>query len=132
MLRDLGEVEPRPIPRHVWMIPSEPGKPLSIRREPRRSIEIVPGRQHLYGPAIVAEIDGYNGINRLAVHRVILAHADPAATVRVDHPVGEAPLPSARGGLGRERLRLRGSWHMPIQAAVREIGEIDRPISHGP
>jgi hypothetical protein len=90
----------------------------------------VPAREHLSGPT--AEIDGDDGIDRLAVDGVVLAHADPAATALIDHAVGEAPLPRAARGLGRECPRLGRAWHLPIQAAVREIGEIDRPVPHGP
>src|SRR5262249_27495047 len=111
------------------MIPGEPCEPPSIRREPRRSIEIVPPREHVSGPTATTEIDGDDGIDGLAVDGVVLAHADPAATVLIDHAVGEAPLPLARGRLGRKRLRLERAWHLPIQAAVREIGEIDRPVA---
>jgi hypothetical protein len=114
------------------MIPGEPGEPPSVRREPRRSIEIVPAREHVSGPAAVAEIDADDGIDRLAVDGVVLAHADPAATALIDHVVGEAPRTPARGRFGRERLRLGRAWPLPIQAAVREIGEIDRPVVHGP
>src|SRR4029453_1308529 len=97
ILSDLAEVEPRAVPRHVGMIPREPSEPPSIRREPRRRIEIVPAREPVSGPAAVAEIDGDDGIDRLAVDGVILAHADPAATALIDHAVGEAPLTPARG-----------------------------------
>jgi hypothetical protein len=92
----------------------------------------VSAREHVSGPAAVAEIDGDDGIDRLAVDGVFLAHADPAVMALIDHAVGEAPLPPARGRLGRERLRLGCAWHLPVQAAVREIGEIDRPVQHGP
>src|SRR5262249_40910673 len=107
-------------------------EPASIGREPRRSIEIVPAREHLSGPAASAEIDGDDGIDRLAVDSVILAHADPTVTALIDHAVGEAPLPPAPRPPRRERPRLRHAWHLPIEAAVREIGEIDRPVAHGP
>ena len=89
-------------------------------------------REHVSGSAAVAEIDGDDGIDRFAVDGVILAHADPAAAPLIDDAVGEAPLPLARGRLGRERLGLGRAWHLPIQAAVREIREIDRPVPHGP
>jgi hypothetical protein len=88
--------------------------------------------EHVSGPAAVAEIDGDNGIDRLAVDGVILAHANPAAAALIDHAVGEVPLPPARGRLGRERLWLGRAWHLPIQVTVREIREIDRPVPHGP
>src|SRR5262249_47805924 len=132
ILSDLAQVQPRAVPRHVGMIPGEPCEPPSIRREPRRSIEIVPTREHVSGPTATTEIDRDDGIDRLAAAGVALAHADPAATVLIDPAVGEAPLPLARGRLGRKRLRLERAWHLPIQAAVREIGEIDRPVPHGP
>jgi len=92
----------------------------------------VTAREHVSRPAGVAEVDDDDGIDRLAIDGVILAHADPAAAALVDHAVGETPLPAARGRRGRECLWLRGAWHLPIQAAVREIGEIDRPVQHGP
>src|SRR5207302_7116881 len=126
VLRQLAQVEPRAVPRHVGMIPGEPSEPASIRRKPRRSIEIVPAGEHVSGPARCAEIDGDDGIDRLAVGGVILAHADPAVAARIDHAVGIAPLPPARGRLGRERPRLGYAWLLAIQAAVREIAEIDR------
>src|SRR5262249_1159443 len=114
------------------MIPGEPGEPASIRREPRRSIELVPACEHVSGPAASAEIDGDNGIDRLAVDGVVLAHADPAATALINHAVREAPLPPGPRGFGRERARLGHAWHLRVQAAVCEIGEIDGPIVHGP
>src|SRR5262249_9847346 len=114
------------------MIPGEPCEPPSIRREARRTIEIVPAREHVPGPAAAAEIDGDDGIDRLAVDGVILAYADPAATALIDHAVGVAPLPPAPRRLGCERPRLGHAWHLPIQAAVRGIGEINRPVAHRP
>src|SRR5262249_7159109 len=86
----------------------------------------------LSGPAASAEIDGDDGIDRLAVDGVILAHADPTVTALIDHAVGEAPLPPAPRRLGRERPRLGHAWHLPIEAAVPRIGEKDRPGAHGP
>jgi hypothetical protein len=56
-------------------------------------------------PAAVAEVDGDDGIDRLAVDGVILAHADPAAAALIDQAVGETPLPPARGRLGRQAMR---------------------------
>src|SRR5262245_22387580 len=114
------------------MIPGEPYEPASVRREPRRSIEIVLAREHVSAPAAVAEIDGDDGIDWLAVDGVILAHADPAVTALIDHAVGVAPLPPTPRRLGRERPRLGHAWHLPVEPAVREIGEIDRPVVHGP
>src|SRR5262249_58316606 len=99
----------------------------SIRREPRRSIEIVPTREHVSGPTATAEIDGDDGIDRLAVDGVVLAHADPAATVLIDHAVGEAPLPLVRGRLGRKRPRLGRAWHLPLPAARPENWEKGPP-----
>ena len=83
-------------------------------------------------PAAVAEVDGDDGIDRLAVDGVILAYADPAATALIDHAVGVAPLPPAPRRIGRERPRLGYAWYLAVQAAVREIGEIDHPVVHGP
>src|SRR5262249_32628928 len=100
-----GAPRPRRAPR-----PSEPGEPPSVRREPRRSIEIVPTREHVSGSAAGAEIDGDDGIDRFAVNGVILAYADPAATALVDHAIGETPLPLARGRIRRERLRFGRAW----------------------
>src|SRR5439155_22497968 len=107
------------------------GEPASFRREPRRSIEVMSAREHVSGPAAWAEIDGDDGIDRLAVAGVILAHADPAAAARVDHAVRETPLPTSRR-LGRERARLAHAFHLRVEAAVREIGEIDGAVVHGP
>src|SRR4029453_7790591 len=81
---DLAEVEPRAVPRHVGMIPGEPAEPPSIRREPRRRMKILPPRENVYGPPAIAEIDGDDGIYRLPVDGLILAHADPAVTAPID------------------------------------------------
>jgi hypothetical protein len=84
------------------------------------------------GPAASAGIDRDDGIDRLAVDGVILAHADPTITALIDHAVREAPLPLARRRFGREWARLGHAWRLRVQAAVCEIGQIDRPVVHGP
>jgi hypothetical protein len=96
------------------------------------TVIVVPAREHPFGPRVAVEVDVDDAIDRLAVEGVILAHADPAVPALIDDAVGKAPLPPARGRLGRERLRLGRAWYLPIQAAVREIGEVDRPVPHGP
>ena len=137
MLADFGEVEHGAVPRHVGMIPSEPGEPFSVGRQPRRRVEVVPAREHASGtlPALGrvggGEVDGDDGIDRLAGDRVILAHAEPALAARVDHAVGKTPLAPARGRRGRQRLRL-GARCLAIETAVGEVGEIDHPVLHRP
>ena len=64
--------------------------------------------------------------------RVVLAHADPALAARVDHAVGEPPLPVARGRRRRQRLRRGRVRRLAIEAAVGEVGEVDRAVPHGP
>ena len=129
---DFGEIKQRAVPGHVGVIPRQPGEPVSIGREPRRRVEIVPARKHVPGLAPIVEVHRDDGIDRLAVDRVILAHADPAVAALVDHAVGEPPLPVARGRLRRQRLRRGPVRRLAIEAAVGEIGEIDRPLAHGP
>jgi hypothetical protein len=58
------------------------------------------------GPTAAAKINGHDGIDGLAVNRVVLAHADPAIAVLIDHAVGVTPMPHASRRLGRERPRL--------------------------
>ena len=129
---DVGKVEQRAVPRHVGVIPRQPGELVSVGRESRRGVEIVPARQHATGLAIAVEIDGDDGIDRLPAERVILAHADPAVAALVDHAVGEPPLPVARGRLRRQRPRRGPIRRLAIEAAVGEIGEVDRPVPHRP
>ena len=92
----------------------------------------MPARQHATGLAIAVEIDGDDGIDRLAAERVILAHADPAVAAVIDHAVGEPPLPVARGRLRRQRLRSGRIRCLAIEATVGEVGEVDRPVPHRP
>ena len=129
---DVGKIEQRAVPRHVGVIPRQPGELVSVGRKSRRGVEIVPARKHAPGLAAAVEIDGDDGIDRLAAERVILAHADPAIAAVIDHAVGEPPLPVARGRLRRQRLRRGPVRRLAIEATVGEIGEIDRPVAHGP
>src|SRR5207248_11746430 len=79
-----------------------------------------------------AEVDGDDGTAPLAIGAVIIPPTGPAVAARIAHAGGIAPLPPARGRRGRERPRLGYAWLLAIQAAVREIAKIDRPVVHGP
>ena len=66
----VGEVQRGAVPRHVGMIPGEPDQPVAVGRQPRRAEEIVPADQHAPGlGAATAEIDGDDGVDRLAFGR---------------------------------------------------------------
>ena len=78
------------------------------------------------------EIDGDDGVDRLAAGGVILAHADPAIAAMIDHPVGEPPLPVTRRRLRRQRLRHGCVRRQAIETAVGEVGEGDGAVPHGP
>ena len=78
------------------------------------------------------EIDGDDGVARLAFGGVVLAHADPAPAARIDHAIGEPPIAPGRGRRRSQGLRLGRARGLPVQAAIGEIGEIDRSVPDQP
>jgi hypothetical protein len=81
--------------------------------------------------AAIIQIDRDDAVCDLALDGVILAHADPAIPMLVDHAVSEPPVAPARGRRGSERLRRRAR-RLAIKAAVAEVGEIEGAVVHGP
>ncbi len=91
----------------------------------------MPARQNASGfTAGMVEIDGDDRVDRLALDRVILAHADPATAAVVDDAIGEPPV--TRGRRERHRLRLGCALRLAIEAAVGEMGEVDGSVRHQP
>ncbi len=124
------EVEPRAVPRHVGMIPGERDQPLAVRREARRTEEVVPAEQDAAGIIPAAEVDGDHRIDRLAVAGVVLTHPDPAVAAPIDHAVGEPPAAPHRNRC--QRLWRGPIWLLAIEAPVREVREIDGVVRHQP
>jgi hypothetical protein len=108
------------------MVPGEPSEAPAIRRQPRRGNEVVSiGDDVACCSAGLRQVNGDDGIDRLTSASVILTHADPAMAAMVDDAVGEAPLAIGREWGWRQRCRLTLARGKPVQAAIREIREIE-------
>ena len=70
-------------------------------------------------------------VDRRGVDCVVLAYTNPLVAASIDDAVGKSPVAGPRGG-GCQRLRLGGGVYLPIEPAIREIGEIENPLRHRP
>ncbi len=119
---DLGQPQFGADPRHVGVVPGEPGEPRAIRRQSGRGVKIMALRQHTPRPRR-ARIDRDQRVVDPAVGAMLLAHADPAPPRRIEPPVG---ITKARAGSGfRGQRPRRPSGHLPIKALIGEIAEED-------
>jgi hypothetical protein len=114
------------------MVPGEKDQPTAVWGQPRRGVEVVAARKNASGLIAVDQIDGDNCIDRLALARMVLAHADPVITATVDDAIRETPVALAGGRRRRKRLRLGLSLLLLIETTVAKIREInaspyDRP-----
>ncbi len=112
--------KPGRVPRHVRVIPFEPGEARPVRRQPRRRDEV----RALDEDARVAAVerDGHDRVDRLAAAGVVLADGVEAAPGDVGPQVGVAPR-----ALRRDRDGARTARVEPVQPAVGEVREDDRP-----
>ena len=113
----------RGVPRHVRVVPLEPGEPRPVRREPRGGDEVGALDEDLRVAAV--ERDGDDGVGRLGVHGVVLADGVEAAAGEVRPEVGVAPRTGRR-----DRHRRLGTRIEPVEPAVGELGEDDDPADH--
>src|SRR5439155_6170720 len=96
----------RPVPRHVRVVPAEPGQPRSVWAEARGGVEVTAGREH--SPRLpAAQVHRRQGVDRFPSWLgMILPHAhDPAApAVNNDISVPET-----------------GLWGQPFRRAARPL-----------
>ena len=116
---DRCDPQPAGIPRHVRVVPLEPGQAAPIRRDPRRGQE-VGSRDQDRRRLLAVERDRDDRGGRLALARVILADGDVPAPPRIGPQVGVPPR-----SLGRDRDRLLEPGVEPVEAPVREVREHD-------
>ncbi len=115
------------------MLPGEPEQRASVGRQSRRCDEIVAADQNLAGIAArLREINGNDGVDRLAARRVVLAHADPAIASAIDDAIGISPLMFAIARSRRQRLRRRRAVTRAVEPAIGEVREIDYAVNDGP
>lgn len=126
-----GDVEGRLIPRHIRVVPGEPCELRPIggqgrsgdevgAREDRDEGGIIAGRRAVEG-------DGDEGVDRLALGRVVLAD-------RVDETADLIELEVAEAGLRQGRQRLRGALGVArvesVHPGVEAVGEDDEAVEH--
>ena len=115
-----GDPQQGGIPRHVRVVPLEPGEARPVRRQPWGGDEIGALDEHLRVPAV--ERDGDDGVGRLGLHRVVLADGVEAAAGEVRPEVCVAPRTGRR-----DRHRRLGARIEPVEPAIGELGEDDDP-----
>ena len=109
------------VPRHVRVIPGQPGQPRAVGAEARVGIEIVARHQHLPAGRVAVHAHAGDRVDRLAAgDRVVFAHADQPAAAAIDDRVGVA-----QRDLGRDRPR-RVPGVLPVEPLIGEIREEDR------
>ena len=87
---ELGAPQRAAVPRHVGVVPGEPGQAPAIGAEARRGVEIAARDQHPLVPAAV-EGHGDDGVEGLGFAvPVVFAHTDQPPARGVDHRVGVA------------------------------------------
>ena len=120
-----GDPQARGVPRHVGVIPFEPGEPPPVGRRTRRGEEIralVQDARRTF--AVERDVDDRGA--RLAVAGVVLADGQEPPASRVEAEVGVAI-----GALGRDRLGRVVAGVEPVQPAVRHVREQDRAAGDG-
>ena len=105
---------------------------MPVGRQPWRRKEIVPADEQAPGlPARMRQIHGNDRVDRLAVDGVVLAHADPQVAASIDDTVGKPPVARPRWR-NSQRLRLSRGVSLPVEPAIRKIGEVENSLCHGP
>ena len=126
----LHHIKARSRPRHVGVIPCQKRQPSAVRRQLRRRVKIMPGRQHnpgLVGRTVI-DVDPDEGVvRRVRTRAVILPHPNPAPAPHVDQAVGITPR-----ALRRERIRPVPAAFHPVQPPVRIVREKERPTGDRP
>ncbi len=107
--------QPGRVPRHVGVVPLEPGEPGSVRGEPRRRDEVRP-RHEDARLAVAIERHVHDLVDGLATTAVVLADRDEAPPGGIEPEVRVSPRPG-RG----DRDRRRDPRVEPVDPAVREV-----------
>jgi hypothetical protein len=79
----------------------------------------------------MGQIHRNDRVDRRAFDRVVLAHADPSVAASIDDAVGKPPVARSRWH-SRQRLRLGGGVSLPVEPAIRKIGEVENSLCHDP
>ena len=128
---DLDLADPRlgGDPRHVGMIPGEPGQALAIRAYTRRRVEVVARDEDLGRRLSAGEVDARQRVDHLTGACVVFVDADQAAVPPIDHAVGVAQRAC------RDRCRGEGARGvagiLAIETLVGEVREVDGAVLHG-
>ena len=128
---EFGQEEPSPIPRHVRVLPGDPGQGLTVGGEARCGEEVVPVGNDPRGFAAVRGED-HQFVDGLAVlaGRFIVAFAlrhDPALIGR-ELQVGESLFPRDCGGWSDGFRTAR--FFSAIDPMILGVGEPDRMLAH--
>ena len=121
---DRRDPQPRGVPRHVGVVPLEPGEPVGGRRQARRGDEVGAADEDLWG-RLAIEGNGDQLVPWLAVAGMVLADREEAPPWSVEAQVGVAVRPGRRDRDRHGRARID-----PVQPAVAELGVDDDAAGH--
>ncbi len=121
---DRGDPQAGRVPRHVRVVPLEPGEPGPVRRQTGSGEEVGAFDEDPRRPfAIEGHVDDRR--DGLAIAAVILAHGQEPAAPAVEPQVGVAVVTLGRDGLGLRAARVQA-----VQPAVSPVREDDRATGH--
>ena len=121
---DRRDPQPGGVPRHVGVVPLEPGEPVAGRRQARRGDEVRAADEDRRG-RLAIEGNGDQLVPWLAFARMVLANREEAPPRSVEAHVGVAVRPGRR-----DRDRHRRARIDPVQPPVAELGIDDDAAGH--
>ena len=116
-------------PRHIGVIPAQPGESISRWVQPRRRIEIG-ARNENAGLPLAREVDADKRVDRLCMGGMRFADANQAAAAPVDDAIGVAQ--AIRVACSRRESdwpRLAAAF-LAIESLIRIVREIDDAVAN--
>ena len=90
VIREGGQPQARAVPRHIRMVPFDPGQPGTVRRKSRRGIEI--GALGQNRNITCHHVDGGQPVHRLRTAAMHFLNGDETSARRIDHGAGSSAL----------------------------------------
>ena len=112
-IQNVGHHQPGSVPRHVGVVPLDPGEPVPISGKAGRSVEVGAGRDHAGGLRLGRpRLDRHQDVERLPTSRlpVQFADSDQPATACVEDEISKTPA-----------ALFRGHGHRLVPSSSRQI-----------
>ena len=119
-IQNAGHHQPRPVPRHVGVVPLDPGEPVPVGVKAGAPVEVGSRRDHDGGLRCRRpRLDRHKDVERfrVALPPVKFADGDQPATARVEDEIGEAPAAAHRAASSPSGVTGTGS----VPSSSRQI-----------